>query len=424
MLWLTGIVQRIGVLGIMTVEDQLRQLVQRYQPEMVDCCSRLLRIPSVNGAHNELAIAEALAAQARNLGLHVQIIGENPRRPNVIISTAADGRTGLLLIGHLDTVPPGDEGSWTHPPFAGILADGKIYGRGAIDTKGGMTAALYALAALALVEGALEAGRAQLVCVPDEESGATGTLGIKFLHDRGLLSGLGAIYAYSDDQITLGHRGLVRYRVVCHGEAIHTGALEWQDQTAGTNAVTGMARLLLELEQLDMPYSRTKYFERFKALVTPGTVIQGGVSVNIVPDACEALVDVRITPEFDRERVEKLLDDCIATVLHERPKLRFDYELLNYAPAAISDEGAAIVSTLESAVQDVKGQTPERVVAGPANEGYLLIERGIPTICGFGPRGANAHAIDEYVEAASLGDTAAIFCLTAHRLSHFLKGQP
>jgi succinyl-diaminopimelate desuccinylase len=205
------------------IDNQLRQRAAAYLPQMVDCCARLLQIPSVNGVNDEVVIAEAIAAEARTLGLHAQIVGDNPLRPNVIVSTASEGQTGLLLLGHLDTVPAGDERNWTHPPFSGTVADGKIYGRGAIDTKGGMTAALYTLAALADTEGALATGRAQLIGVPDEESGATGTLGIKYLANNGLLSGLGAIYAYSGDQITLGHRGVIRYRLVCGGQSVHSG---------------------------------------------------------------------------------------------------------------------------------------------------------------------------------------------------------
>lgn len=397
----------------------LAHTLTQFQPEMVAFCRRLLQTPSVNGQHDEIAVAETIAAEAHRLGLPVQIAGDNPRRPNVIVSTAQQGDTGLLLLGHLDTVPPGDEARWTYPPYSGMAAGERIYGRGAVDTKGGMTAALYALAALAHT-GTLTNGRAQFIGVPDEESGATGTLGIKWLAANGRLSGLGAIYAYSGDDIILGHRGLIRYRLVCDGEMVHTGSAEWQEGTAGANAVTAMAALLLELERLDTPRSPHKYFDRYRTVFTPGTVISGGTSINVVPDHCEALMDIRITPEFGLERVESLLQNCMDKI--QRRGITFHYELLNYAPAAISDENAPVFASVEAAVREVKGFTPERMVAGPANEGYLLIERGIPTVCGLGPAGANAHSIDEYVEIQGLYDAALIFALTARHLDTFLKG--
>lgn len=400
-----------------SMDTRLVAAAQARQDAIAGLCSRLIQIPSVNGMDDEANVAQAIVDEARTLGLAAELAGADTRRPNVIVSAGAGATTGLLLLGHLDTVPAGDAARWSSPPFGGVIGNGRVHGRGAIDTKGGMAAALYALAILQAMPDALPGGRAQLICVPDEESGATGTLGIRWLHDHGLLSAAGAIYAYSGDQITLGHRGLLRYRIECHGQAIHTGAAEWQAGTAGANAVTGMARLLIALEDLRFDMSTSPYFEAYRTLVTPGTVIHGGVSINIVPDHCEALIDIRLTPEYDRAQIEQVLDAQIAAVEQARPSLRFTRTLLNDAAAAITPDDAPIVRVLESVVRDVKHKTPERVVAGPTNEGYLLIERGIPTICGFGPDGANAHAVDEYVEIDSLVETAAVFAITARRMA-------
>jgi succinyl-diaminopimelate desuccinylase len=280
------------------------------------------------------------------------------------------------------------------------------------------------LAALAQTPQALHAGRAQLICVPDEESGATGDLGIKYLDEQELLGGLGAIYAYSGQEIALGHRGLVRYRLTCEGEAIHTGAREWQDRTAGANAVTGMARWLLALEALEFPFSTTRYFEAYRTVFTPGTVIHGGTSINIVPDQCEALIDIRLTPEHNLAFIDSQMSATMGALASGHPRLHFDYELLNHVPAALSDESAPLFQIVEAVIQETTSTIPARVVAGPANEGYLLIERGIPTLCGLGPSGENAHAPNEYVEIEGLVSAATIFALTARRLSAFLDASP
>ncbi|MBW4436453.1 MAG: M20/M25/M40 family metallo-hydrolase [Pleurocapsa minor GSE-CHR-MK-17-07R] len=400
------------------VEQALIDVLERLRPGMIGFCQRLIQTPSVNGEHDEVHLARVIAAEAEALGLHAEILGENPARPNVIVSTHASGETGLLLLGHLDTVPPGDASAWTYPPFSGTLADGRLHGRGAIDTKGGMAASVYALAALKATPGALPQGsRAVFIGVPDEETGATGTLGISYLAARGRISGRGALYAYSGSEIVLGHRGLLRYRVRCHGHAIHTGAHEWQEGTLGANAVTGMARFLLAAEALAFDYSRTPYFERFRTIVTPGTMIQGGVSINIVPAACEALIDIRTTPEQDAASIEDAFADIFARVGADAPGLRFELEPLNVIPAVCSDPAASVFRILADVTAHVRGGVPAMTVAGPANEGYLLIGQGIPTVCGFGPTGDNAHAANEYLELEGLHEAAQIFALTARRLS-------
>jgi acetylornithine deacetylase/succinyl-diaminopimelate desuccinylase-like protein len=395
------------------LDARLADYLAAHQHALIDFCRRLIQTPSVNGEHDEVHLAEVIAAEARALGLDAMLLGEFEQRPNVIVSTS-DGKPGLLLLGHLDTVPTGDPSGWSYPPYSGGLVDGRIYGRGAIDTKGGMAASIYALAALKAVAPEV---CAQFIGVPDEETGATGTLGVKYLAARNLLRGKGAIYAYSGSEIVLGHRGLLRYRLFCTGEAIHTGAFEWQERTAGANAVMGMARLLVTLEgRTYFPYSSVPYFDRFKTVVTAGTVVSGGVSINIVPDRCEALIDIRTTPEHDARTIEALIEQCIAEVLQGNRALQFGFERLNYIPAAISDERAPLFDILSDVIPQVRGVPAVKTVAGPANEGYLLIEQGIPTVCGMGVIGANAHAPDEYVEVAGLLDAALIFAITGRRM--------
>ncbi|MBK8022587.1 MAG: M20/M25/M40 family metallo-hydrolase [Chloroflexi bacterium] len=400
-----------------STETQICDWLLAHRPDMVAFCQRLIRTPSVNGVDDEAHVARVIAEEAERWDLPVQIMGEFPHRPNIIVSTQDEGETGLLILGHLDTVPPGDPATWTHPPFAAVIDGERLYGRGAIDTKGGMAAAIYTLAALKAHPQALGPGiRAQFIGVPDEETGATGTLGIRYLAARGLIRAKGAIYAYSGSEIILGHRGLLRYRLRCTGKAIHTGSHEWQEKTAGANAITGMARLLLALEAVPFSRSTAPYFETFRTVVTPGTMIEGGVSINIVPPSCEALVDVRTTPGDDAPAMEALFDREIGRITAAAPGLAFSYERLNEIPASISDPAATLFHVLADATREVRGVIPSMTVAGPANEGYLLIEQGIPTVCGFGPTGANAHADDEYVELKGLVEAAQIFALTAIRI--------
>ncbi|MAU10921.1 MAG: hypothetical protein CL607_13950 [Anaerolineaceae bacterium] len=401
------------------IEAQLMAHIADHESELISFCRQLLQTPSVNGVDDELAIAKVITNYARSLGLVTEIAGLSAERPNAIVHTDTQGDTGLLLIGHLDTVAPGDAQAWTYPPFSATIDDGKLYGRGAVDTKAGMASAIIALAALKAVPDSLHKGRASFIGVPDEESGATGTLGIRWLAAQSKLNGLGSIYCYSGRDIYLGHRGLIRFEITCKGESLHTGSDEWQNGEKGINAVTAMSRLLLKLEAAEFPAGEG-YFSRFKTVMTPGTVINGGTGVSIVPDTCTALVDVRTVPGTDAA-VFDYMEQAVADVKSAVPGLEIDVKPFIHLSAAISDERAPMFSIVEDVTQQLTGQRPTRLVAGPANEGYLLIEHGIPTICGFGPIGDNFHALDEYVEVDSLVETAQIYALTAHRLSAHVK---
>lgn len=403
------------------LKKQITNFLSTRTAELTDFCARLVQTPSVNGVDPERPVAELIAAEAARLGLPAQLLGLQPERPNIVVSTAESGPTGLLLVGHTDTVPPGNPAHWTHPPFGGQIDGGRLFGRGAIDNKGGIAAALYALAALKTT-GALAGSRAQFIGVPDEESGATGTLGVKFLAGQGLISAPGGIYVYPGlDELPIGHRGVTRFKVTAAGRAGHTGISGQIGQPPpGENAVLAMANLLLELERTPLPLSAIPYFDRFAAVINPGTVISGGVNINIVPDSCEALVDVRTIPEFDRPQAETALQQAIARVASRRPAVRFELELLTQLPPVLSNPAAPLFACVQQAAQQVTGAVPPKVVCGPANEGYLFIEQGIPLVCGFGPTGANAHGVDEYVDLDSLTDAALIYALTAVQLAAHL----
>ena len=112
--------------------------------DVADVCRRMVRTPSVNGRDPEKHIAGLIAETAAGYGLETEILAADPERPNVLVHAGPPGETALLLVGHLDTVPVSDEEAWSHPPFGGEISGGRLYGRGAIDTKGGMAAALAA----------------------------------------------------------------------------------------------------------------------------------------------------------------------------------------------------------------------------------------------------------------------------------------
>lgn len=379
-------------------------------------CRRMVQTPSVNGRHPEKAMAALIAETAAGWGLEAELAALDPERPNVLVHAGPPGETALLLIGHLDTVPAGDEQTWSHPPFGGEITGGRLYGRGAVDTKGGMAAALAALRLLQDHHGTALTQRITFVGVPDEESGATGRLGVTHLQRIGKLSGRGAIYVYPDmHRINIGHRGVWRFRLTARGRSLHSGSLEWQQAPKGGNALTGLAEILLRLEALHLHgEDGSPFFAGLETILTP-TVLNAGVGQSVVPDVAEAVVDVRLVPAVPKARVAGAVRQIVDAVCAARPPLAVELETLIDLPATLIPAETEHVVQLQRAAEGTTGLRPALVVSGPANESYLLNGMGIPT-CTFGPSGGGAHAADEYVEVESLRMAAAIYALTALHL--------
>lgn len=380
--------------------------------EMVDALRSLVRIPSQSGINTEQGVAKELSNLADDNGLDVRQMANNPEHPNLIISDGA-ALPNFVLIGHMDTVPIGDEEKWVHAPLAGEITGGKLWGRGALDMKASLVSGLYSLAALKALEIKAQ-GQAALVAVSDEESGADSPYGTKYLVDSDIFNDArAAIYMEpSTHVIATGHRGVMRLTVHVQGESAHTGALGWQTKRIGANAVSGMSRIILSLEELRLPYEEDKNFIGYKPVITPGTTILGGSGINIVPDFCSATVDIRLLPNQNEQEIFNIVEDTCKNAIREFPKLSCELILNSFAAGASIGHEEPVVQSVKKWAERFLKRTPPTAVVGPANESYMLIKNGIPTICAFGPDGGNCHTFNEHVLVDSIPLVATIYALT------------
>ena len=369
----------------------------------------LVRIPSINGRDVESAVAMRIETEARKLGLDSQTLALQPERPNILVSFGA-GADGFVLVGHMDTVAEGNQDSWSSPPFAGEVRDGRLFGRGSADNKAGIACGLYTLALLRdlkLIDPAHQ--KVILAGVVDEESGACSPLGVRYLLNSGALQVRGAIYTYTSDIVCIGHRGLVRLELSAGGQSIHAGVAEWHHHRQGANAVMALADLLLRLETLDLPADPPPGFEHLGLTITPGTVFQGGSYPSIVPEHASAIVDIRLLPGQSSPKVLELVREQIQIVQAGRPGITFNMKVTVDIPGAFIPTDHPLALLAQEYTEVFSGRRWETAGAGPANEGYMLIGAGIPALCGFGPTGGNPHAPDEWVELASLPVATAMF---------------
>jgi acetylornithine deacetylase/succinyl-diaminopimelate desuccinylase-like protein len=398
--------------GSLDLRAAIWQRLEEQEADLIALCQQLVRVPSVNGVHPEEAIAQAIGQALAARGLVPETPLYEPGRPNVVAGLG-QGEEALLFVGHMDTVPAGDPEDWLFDPFAAEIHNGRLYGRGACDNKAGIAIAITLLGILKEWEGSLN-GRVLLCCVPDEETGATGRIGIKPLLRDGYLNASQAIYAYPGlDLLSIGHRGLLRVRVQAKGEATHSGGDAWEFGQAGANAVTALAELLLTLEQWQPSYEPHPAFPGRRTVITPGTLIRGGEMESMVPAQAEAMIDSRLLPGQHGDALLTEMQRLAQQVEQRRPGIRFEWAKLIDLPAVSIPADTPVVTSLARWTEMLTGQRPVVAGAGPANEGYLLIGAGIPTVCGFGPPGGNAHAADEYVEVAGLLQTAKIYAAAA-----------
>ena len=388
----------------------LLSVAQSYEANLVSFLQDLIQIPSVNGRDSERAVAERIVAEAKKLGLVSELVAKDPDRPNAV-ARWGNGHAKFAIIGHSDTVAEGDHSHWSYPPLSGEIVDGRMIGRGSSDNKAGIAIGLYLLA-LTRDHQLLNPDQVELIVagVVDEESGATSTLGVRHLIESGQLDGAqGAIYAYASDIVCVGHRGSLRLELTARGEAAHTGLAAWSQGKKGVNAVTGLAAVLLALENLEIPAPSHPAFDHLGCTITPGTLMQGGAFVSMVPDLATAAVDIRLMPEQDKDEVLAVVQGVIDRVLEQRPGLTVSIKITNSSPgAAIPIDHRLAQIAQQQARKYTNGDWPI-IGAGAGNEGYMLIGAGIPTLCGFGPTGGNAHAPDEWVDVASLSTTLATF---------------
>jgi succinyl-diaminopimelate desuccinylase len=381
----------------------------KYESVITDFLRDLVRIPTVNGRDPEAPLTARIQEEARKLGFDTRLIALQPERPNILV-TYGEGADGFALAAHLDTVSEGNPASWSCPPFAAEIMDGRIIGRGVADNKAGIACGLYSLALLRdlnlidpLRQKAIVAG------FVDEESGACSPLGVRHLLDVGALQARGAIYAYTSDIVCIGHRGLIRLELTAHGQSIHAGVAEWHNHERGANAVMALADLLLELEALNVPALPPPGFEHLGFTITPGTIFSGGSYPSVVPESARALVDVRLLPGQSSAEVLDRIQEQIQIVEKKRPRIRIEMKVTVDIPGASIPKDHPLALLAQDYTEAVTGRRWEAAGAGPANEGYMLISAGIPTLCGFGPTGGNPHAPNEWVEIKSLPATVAIF---------------
>lgn len=389
----------------MSLKHEILNFVK--EDEIVNLLQQLVKIPSPTGEEKNLA--EYIYEVLKSWGLKTEIFDVFPNRPDVVgFLEGLEGKPTLILNGHLDHVPPGNLEDWSFNPYDGKIVDGKLYGRGAADMKGGLTAMMVTAKILKDLNVKLK-GNLVLTFAIGEEKAEPGT---KYLVvDKGIKGDWGIVVeptVYKGKfRIAVAERGLAWLHITVKGKPAHAS----QPQL-GVNAIIKANKIITELEKYGKKLAKKTHPFLGNPTCTV-TMVEGGFKENVVPDRCKITVDRRINPDETVKRAKKELENVLKKLRRKDPKLKFSVEVSRvFEPAEIPAD-LPIVKTVRKNFKMVCGYDSKPWGAPYACDARNLInDAGIPAIV-FGPGDlAQCHSIDEYVKISDVITVTKVLLLT------------
>jgi succinyl-diaminopimelate desuccinylase len=388
--------------------------------EMVEFLRELVRIPTINppGA-NYPYCAAFIGKKLKEFGYEVRYIEaaglpecarEHPRMNVIGRMDGSRPRPTLHFNGHLDVVPPG--AGWTVDPFAAVVRDGKIYGRGVTDQKAGIAASIFAVEAIRRA-GVKLAGAVEQSATVDEESG--GFAGVAYLANNGYFSRDAIDYVVITepldyDRICLGHRGVYWFEILMRGRIAH-GSMPF----LGASAVDRMARLIERIDRELKPKLKNRITrmpvepEGARAATINVNSIFGGQMIDepqtpCVADLCRAVFDRRFLLEEKLEDVRAEVVELIEQSRAEDGDLSYELKDLMIVHPTMTSPEAELVQTMSSAIIGSIGRRPPLIASpGTYDQKHFARLAGIEQCIAYGPGILNlAHQPDEYCEIEHL----------------------
>ena len=423
----------------MDSKDQLETAIAARRDDLIALTQDLIRIPTLNPpGQNYREICDYLKQRLEAAGFTVDLIratgalADSDTYPRWnMVARYEGGATGdtVHFNSHHDVVEVGH--GWTKPPFGGGLEDGRIYGRGACDMKGGLAASIIAVEAFIATHPKF-AGAIEISATADEESGGFG--GVAYLAEAGRFDPARVQHVIipeplQKDRICLGHRGVWWAQVETKGRIAH-GSMPF----LGDSAISHMGAVLAEIETHLLPLLAGK---TTAMPVVPPQARQSTLNINsihggeaeqaedytglpapCVADRCRIIIDRRFLIEEDIEAVKAELTDMLEQIKASRA--RFDYEIsdLFEVQPSMTDESSPLVQSVGHAIERVLARKAEYVVS-PGTYDQKHIDRigRLKNCIAYGPGILElAHQPDEWVGVDDMADSALIMALTLAEL--------
>lgn len=408
------------------LRTRISKSIENREQELSKLCSELIQARGENPPGDVSEVANIIEYFFKNKRIHYQRLEPLKGHANVI-ATIGEGQPSLIFCGHIDVVPAGDPSHWSTHPYDGEITKGKIVGRGATDQKGGVAAMLMALDVVREFQDEIK-GTISVASVSDEEAlGPGGTIWLlqnKKLFGKACLITEPTGRLNGSYNIVAGERGTCWLRISAHGKAAH-GSMPM----LGKNAIKMLTRFLpklriLETAAVKVPEDAKKLVENGKKelakiaerqkvpthsltqilnhyTINIGT-IGGGIKTNVVPEDCEAELDIRVPPGGHPNGVEELVRSVLPPDL--------TYEVINRTMPSYTPAENPLVRVVQQHAYKILSYRPSAMYMAATSDAHYFRELlGIPTVT-FGPGYLDlAHAYNEFVYVKDLVNMATIY---------------
>ncbi|MCW5641064.1 MAG: ArgE/DapE family deacylase [Rhodoferax sp.] len=405
----------------MNTYEQLDAWIDRHFDEQVRFLQELIKVPTDTPPGNNAPHAERTAQLLQAMGIDVEqhavpqaevrAVGMESVTNLVARRRYGDGPT-VLLNAHGDVVPPGE--GWTHDPYGGEIADGRIYGRAAAVSKCDFSTYTFAVRALEAVARPAR-GSVELLFTYDEEFG--GEVGPAWLLRHGVVRPDLMIAAGFSYQVITAHNGCLQMEVTVHGKMAHAAIPD-----SGVDAIHAAVQILNALYAQNTLYrSVTSQVEGISHPYLNVGMIEGGTNTNVVPGRASFKLDRRMIPEEDPAEVEATLRGIIDQAAAAMPGVTVEVRRMLLAKAMRPLPGnQPLVSALQQHGEQVFGEKIPALGTPLYTDVRLFCEAGIPgVIYGAGPRTvleSHAKRADERLELEDLRRATQVIARSLHDL--------